>query len=483
MFLPLDKKPDWHHPPVVTLILVLANVLLFYTWQSNDERYDREAFEYYIDSGLMQTELKAYLADKGQPERLSKRDLEHGSHTAMDVFDEMRRDGDFQHRLEQGQVIKPGDLGYTDWRSKHDRFTRLKQRVVSEQFGLNPSNPSAVTLLTNLFLHGNDGHLLGNMVMLLLLGFGVEIILGRWLFLTGYLISGIIAGLTYVLLYSGETITTIGASGAIAGILGMSVMIYGFRKINFFYFLFIYFDYVKARAIWILPLYILSQLIIEFVFDTNINVAAHLGGFFAGLAYIAVLKLIPNALKSEQVDESQRAEKYRQSISTVQQLIAAMKIEQAHAELLQLQKSYPNDLTITQLLFSIAKFKPASEEYHALAQKLLNLPGSDKATVKIVYDTFIEYAAKAKPKPKWTPELMISLATRFAANGYLDEAEKLVNHVVSTMRDFPQNADGLFALAKYFNGKDKQKAQHYRELLTQLFPESMQARHLNQIVI
>lgn len=483
MFLPLDKKPDWHHPPVITLILVLANVLLFYTWQSNDEQYDREAFEYYIDSGLIQSELKAYLADKGQSERLSQQDLEHGSHTAMDVFDEMRRDGDFQHRLEQGQVIKPGDIGYNEWRSKHERFTRLKQRVVSEQFGLNPSHPSALTFLTNLFLHGNDGHLLGNMVMLLLLGFGVEIILGRWLFLIGYLFSGIIAGLTYVLLYSGETITTIGASGAIAGILGMSVMIYGFRKINFFYFLFIYFDYVKARAIWILPLYILSQLIIEFVFDTNINVAAHLGGFFAGLAYVAALKFIPNALKSEQVDESQRAEKYRQSISAVQQLIAAMKIDQAHTELLELQQSYPNDLTITQLLFSIAKFKPASDEYHALAQQLLNLPGSDKATVKIVYDTFIEYAAKAKPKPKWTPELMISLATRFAANGYLDEAEKLVNHVVSTMRDFPRNADGLFALAKYFNGKDKQKAQHYRKLLTQLFPESMQAKHLNQTAI
>ena len=216
MFLPLDKKPDWHHPPVITLILVLANILLFYTWQSNDEQYDREAFEYYIDSGLIQTELKAYLADKGQSERLSKQDLEHGTHTAMDVYDEMRRDGEFQHRLEQGKVIQPGDIGYADWQTKHKHFARLKQRVVSEQFGLNPSKPSALTFLTNLFLHGNSGHLLGNMVMLLLLGFGVEIILGRWLFLIGYFISGIAAGLAYVLLYSSETIATIGASGALS---------------------------------------------------------------------------------------------------------------------------------------------------------------------------------------------------------------------------------------------------------------------------
>lgn len=483
MFLPLDKKPDWHHPPLVTLILVLANVLLFYTWQSNDERYDQEAFEYYLKSGLIQTELKAYLIDKRQTERLSRQDLEHGTHTAMVVFDEMRRDGNFQRRLAQGLVIKPSDIGYTDWLTQHEHFIRLKQRVVAEKYGLNPYQPSVLTFMTNLFLHGNNGHLFGNMVMLLLLGFGVEIILGRWLFLLGYLICGLAAGLTYVLLNSGETVTTIGASGAIAGILGMSVMIYGLRKINFFYFLFIYFDYVKARAIWIIPLYILSQIIIEFVFDTNVNVAAHLGGFFAGIAYVAALKLIPNAFNAEQVDESQRAELYRQSIQSAQQLIAAMKNDEAREVLVQLQQAFPNDLTVMRLRFTIAKFKPASDEYHELAHQLLNLPGSDKVTVKIVYDTFTDYAAKAKPNPRWTPELMISLATRFAANGYLDEAEKLVNHMISTMQEFPRNAEGLFALAKYFNGKDKQKAQHYRDLLNQLFPESMQARHLNQSAI
>lgn len=481
MFLPLDKKPDWRNPPLVTLILVLINVLIFYTWQFGDERYEQEAFDYYIHSGLIQSELRAYLRDKGQTDRLSKQDIERGSHTAMTVFDEMRRDHDFQQRLELDQIIKPQDPGHTEWRSKHDRFTRLKQRIVSENYGLNPSTPSVTTLITNMFLHGNDGHLFGNMVMLLLLGFGVEIILGRLLFFIGYAFSGIAAGLAYVVLYSGDTITTVGASGAISGILGMSIMIYGMRKINFFYFLFVYFDYVKARAIWILPLYILSQLIIEFAFDSNINVAAHLGGFFAGLGFVGLLKVLPNVLKNDQIEASQKAADYQQAMTNIQQLMATMKIDEAREQLLTLQETYPHDLAITQLLFSIAKYNPASETYHQLAHKLLTLAGNDAATVKIVHDTFIDYANKAKPKPKWTPELMISLATRFAANGYLDEAEKLVNYLVNTIQDFPRNAEGLFALAKHFHGKDKRKAQHYRDRLKLMFPESMEARHLGQL--
>jgi hypothetical protein len=52
MFLPLDRKPDWKNPPLVTLLLVLINVLFFYIWQHSDEERQAEAFENYVYSGL-----------------------------------------------------------------------------------------------------------------------------------------------------------------------------------------------------------------------------------------------------------------------------------------------------------------------------------------------------------------------------------------------------------------------------------------------
>lgn len=480
MFLPLDQKPDWRNPPLVTLVLVIANVLIFYIWQYNDERYSKEAYEYYFYSGLVKTELKKYLEHKNTPDRLSEADLENATADAHEVFEEMRRDGEFLHLLEQNKIIKPDDPLYLDWRPKHNRFKRLQDRVIADKYGISPANPSALTLFTNMFLHGSSGHLIGNMVMLLLLGFGVEIIIGRLLFLIGYLFSGLTAGLLYVALFQGDAITGVGASGAIAGILGMSVMLYGLRKINFFYFLFVYFDYVKARAIWILPLYVLSQLIIEFVFNTNINVAAHLGGFLGGLVFIAVLKLVPNLINTAEFQSDQQQDALQNELSSVRQMIAAMQMDAAHQRLLELQKTHPDDQTINQLLFTTVKANPGSEAYHQHAHALLGLTGWDNATAKLIHETFSDYATRARPKPRWTPDMMVNIALRFAANGFLSDAETIMNHLIKARQDFPRNPEGLFALAKNYNGKDRDKAQHYRDLLIDLFPDSNEVKRLGK---
>ncbi len=479
MFLPLEKKPDWANPPVITLVLVILNVLIFYIWQHNDARYEQEAFEYYINSGLIKTELKAYLDFKKQPDRLSPQDIERGTHTAQEVLDEMLHDSGFQIQLEQNKVIKSGTPGYDDWRLSRNTYVRMRERSVIEQYGLDPSQPDIITVLTNMSLHGSDGHVLMNMLMLLLLGYGVEMILGRWLYLAGYMLAGITGSLAYAALYHDSTIHTVGASGAISGVLGMSVMIYGLRKINFFYFLFIYFDYVRARAIWIIPLYIISQLIIEFAFDTNTNVLAHLGGFAGGLMFVGVLKLIPDAVKISEIDAAQKQQEFNQLISSAQNHIAAMRFDEAKKILQPLQQSHPDNAIIIQCHFAIARYTPASEEYHQLAHQLLALAGRDKATAKIIHDTFQEYASKAKPKPRWTPDLMISIATRFAANGYLDDAEKLMASLLTNLRDYPRNPEGLLALAKGFVGKDKEKAQRYRTMLLEMFPGSPEAKQFN----
>ncbi len=476
MFLPLDQKPDWRNPPLVTLILVVANVLIFYIWQYNDERYSREAYEYYVVSGLIKTELNAYLQHIKKPDKLSEHDIETGSRKAREVFMDMRSDGKFQQLLENDKVIKPDDPDYLEWRPKHDRFKRLEQRIVAERYGISPANPTPTTLFTNMFLHGNDGHLLSNMAMLLLLGFGVEIIIGRLLFLLGYLLSGLTAGLLYVALFYSQAISGVGASGAIAGILGMSIMLYGFRKINFFYFLFVYFDYVKARAIWILPLYILSQLIIEFVFDTNVNVAAHIGGLLGGLIFIGILKLIPNVIKTEQIDQEREQENLQAELARARQFLAAMKFEEAQTCLAPLREQYAHDATVLQLSFDAARYNPASDDYHNFAHAIFNLPADDGPTARLMNDIFTDYAARAKPKPRWTPELLLNLAIRFAANGFLEDAEKIVNHLVNAARDFPRNAEGLYALARHYNGKDRDKASHYQQMLIQLFPDSQQAK-------
>ena len=481
MFLPLDRKPDWKNPPLITLIILVINVLCWYIWQTNDDTYSAEASEYYVTSGLYKTELRKYDEYTGTKDTLTKLDIDQFSSIAQQRALKMRKDGDFQNKLDANEIIKPGDAGYDDWHSKRTKYLYLRDHVVSYKYGLIPSNPHWYTYLTSMFLHVSNEHLWGNMVFLVLMGYVVEMCLGRALYLAGYMLSGLTGGLLFVLLFPHSATPGVGASGAIAGIMGMYVIIFGLRKINFFYFLFVYFDYVRAPAILMLPFFIAYQAFIQFVLDTNVNVAAHIGGLFGGALFAGVLKFIPGAINLAYVDEKQNEDSFHSEYQAALQLLASMKIDEAREKFEALLKQRPNDITLKQQLFNVTKYNPASEPYHDYAAQLLNLPGSDRATVKIIHDTFVEYASKAKPKPRWTPELMISMATRFAANGYLDDAEKLVNFLIKAKADFHRNPEGLAALAKYFNGKDKQKMDHYRELLLSLYPSSSEAQHLLQL--
>ncbi len=483
MFLPLDRKPDWRNPPLITLIILLINVVFWYVWQGNDSKYQAEAFEYYIYSGLYKTELKAYekyknLADK---DKLTTQDIEGHSMAAQKLLAELRGDGKFQDKLDTDQIIKPEDQGYQDWRSKRTKYDYLYNRVVGNKFGITPSKPSIITYFTNMFLHASNPHLWWNMFFFVFTGYVVEMLLGRSLYLIGYLLSGLTAAWLYVLLLPNSAIPGVGASGAISGVMGMYIVLFGLRKVKFFYTLFVYFDYIKAPAIVMLPFFILYLVVIPYFFDPNTNISAHVGGFFGGMLFAGVLKFIPGAINIAYLDEDKNEDRFQTDYQQAMQLLASMKIDEAREKFEALLKQRPGDITLKQQLYNVTKYNPASEPYHQYAAQLLNLHGSDKTTVKIIHDTFADYAARAKPKPRWSPELMISMAIRFAASGYMDDAEKLVNFMIKARVNFNRNAEGLAALTKYFNGKDKQKMDHYRKLLLSLYPDSSEAQHLQQI--
>lgn len=477
MFLPLERKPDWRNPPLITLILVIANVLIFYMWQFSDQRYENDAYSHYETSNLDIIELKKYSEYRKQKNEAEAEKPAY--HYTGELFKEMLMDGQFQKKLANNEIIRPDDPDYVDWRSKRDTFQALLNKSVSTKYALNPSQPSLLTYFTSMFLHADNAHLIGNMIMLILLGLGIEILVGRLLFLLGYVAAGLAGNHLYVMLYSDTFSYGLGASGAIAGVLGMAIMIYGLRKIYFFYFLFVYFDFIKARAVWILPLYIFSQAIIYFVFDSNINVAAHLGGLFGGLLFAGVLKFIPNAIRKDFVDEDQTKNAYRKEFTAAQQLIASMKIDEARKKFEALEKRHPDDIKIQQQLFTIAKYNPASEDYHRYAYKLLMLPGTDPATIKAIFETYQHYAAKAKPKPRWTPELLANIAIKFAAGGKLDDAEKIANILVKAMKDFEKNAEVLSALVKYYRNVDAEKSTRYKNTLLDLYPDSVEAKHVH----
>jgi membrane associated rhomboid family serine protease len=150
-----------------------------------------------------------------------------------------------------------------------------------------------IPLLSNLFLHGGWMHIIGNMWYLWLFGHSVEDCLGRLNFIYFYLLCGIAANLSQIVVDPGATVPTIGASGAISGVLGAYFLLYPRARISTLIPLFLFFPIIQIRAWLFLIFWFLLQLQSGLtLFTTGSSIAwwAHIGGFVAGMALVRTIK-------------------------------------------------------------------------------------------------------------------------------------------------------------------------------------------------
>lgn len=146
--------------------------------------------------------------------------------------------------------------------------------------------PVYITLLTSMFLHGSSLHLLGNMLFLYIFGDNVEDWWGHWRYLFMYLLFGLIAAGLQILVSPSSNVPFIGASGAIAGVMGCYFFLYPRAKINVLIIFFFFIRIVWIPAFIFLGFWILLQIIFGLItLSTASNIAffAHIGGFIAGL--------------------------------------------------------------------------------------------------------------------------------------------------------------------------------------------------------
>jgi membrane associated rhomboid family serine protease len=142
------------------------------------------------------------------------------------------------------------------------------------------------TLLTSMFLHGGWAHLGGNMLFLWIFGDNLERRFGHLRFLLFYLTCGLAAGLAHVLANAGSAVPTVGASGAISGVLGGYMLLFPRNRV----YVMSYGGVIAVPAMLMLGLWILMQFLNGFGSVANtpetagVAYVAHIGGFIAGLA-------------------------------------------------------------------------------------------------------------------------------------------------------------------------------------------------------
>jgi membrane associated rhomboid family serine protease len=148
------------------------------------------------------------------------------------------------------------------------------------------------TLVTSMFLHGNAGHLLGNLVFLWIFGDNVEDRFGHGRFLLFYLGAGMAAGAAQAAAVAASSIPIIGASGAIAAVMGAYFVLFPKSRVVMLIWLVFYIDFVEIPAMLFLGFWFLFQflgVLGEPSANGGIAFVAHLGGFVVGAALGRIL--------------------------------------------------------------------------------------------------------------------------------------------------------------------------------------------------
>ena len=163
------------------------------------------------------------------------------------------------------------------------------------QFGVIPAEitrfQDVYTLVTSLFLHGGLAHIFGNMVFLLVFGDNIEDAMGHVSYLLFYLLCGIAAALTQVLLSSTSTIPLIGASGAISGVMGAYIVLFPHGRVRTL----VFYQIILVPAWIMIGIWFALQLWSGFASlgdqaDGGVAFWAHVGGLVAGAVLVFLFR-------------------------------------------------------------------------------------------------------------------------------------------------------------------------------------------------
>lgn len=334
IIIPTEKRFDWQHAPLILFSIVLLNTLVFFLYQSGDNAKFQQAWTLYDQNQFIEFEwpaFKNYLAEHGRQDEVNQNqsylDNDQKINVAMRILVEQ---GFFQYlQTNQQSLISP--QRHEEWLTHRGQINTIIASISNNAFGLVPNQLRPITLLTYQFLHGGITHLLGNMFFLVICGFAVEASIGHLRFLIFYLVAGVVAGMSHAALDFSSADSLIGASGAVSGVMAMYLGIFRFKKIEFFYWFFIFVGYFRVQALFILPLYIAKE-IFSFYFDKDSNVAfmAHAGGFVVGVVLIGGLLLFKrNLLNEEYIEQDQDANPYQEKLAKVYRHFEQFRFDQA----------------------------------------------------------------------------------------------------------------------------------------------------------
>ena len=275
--------------PIVTFVLIALNVVAFLGTDSTIHTQQPELVEVHTKILLlaamhpeldMPIDVQEFVSnfEKSNPEAWKQ---------AVEHYKEMVKSSGVPARL----LEDPEQLQAT-MDSLGQRFHEVQAKSLLQNYGFVPSNPKPISYLTCMFLHTGWLHLIGNMWFLWLAGFILEENWGRVIYPIFYLLSGIGASLAHAAMYPHSVVPCLGASGAVAALMGGFLVRFPKLKIDMWGWAFFFRFRFKAPAYWLLPIWLLTEVFYGTLFGQSSGVAhwAHVGGFVFGAIAALVIQ-------------------------------------------------------------------------------------------------------------------------------------------------------------------------------------------------
>ncbi len=477
--IPLTGKISVRNPPIVTIAIVLINCLVWFVLQAGDADKQYKASKFYFTSGLVNIEISHYLAYRD--DRLREpvevmTDDQFDEETLVQNYLAMQGDDLFQQKLRNDEIITPSDQVYAEWKDLKTEYELISSQLTSRRYGFIPKHKSLLTSFTYMFMHASTGHLLGNMIFLWIVGCMLEMGLGRLQYAVLYIIGGLSAVWLFWLIYMTSIIPLVGASGAIAGLMGAFAVLFGRKRVKIFYSLGFYFNYLKIPAIILLPIWIGNEFYQLFGGgSTHVAYVAHLGGLIGGaLLGIVCLKFALGF--NDDVIADTPADEISPLIEKALQHIAELDMEAGRQLLEKVLAKEPDNIDALTHLFNVYKLDPEDDKFHQVTQKLIFELARSYNTYEKAHQIYSEYIRHTS-RPRLSPQLYIQLSMMFAATGHLEKSVKILTMVLKKVPDSPGLPTALLKLAGAYNQKGMaMNGNRCLKLICNKYPESTEAQ-------
>jgi membrane associated rhomboid family serine protease len=405
MLLPLrHENMEGRRWPVVTITLIALNVLIFLGthWKMDDEA----AQEVPVRKQILifaATHPEMPIADEDVNQWVNS--VRSANPKAWQQFQSQNRVLRDPVTDQDGSATETASL-QEEMNSLVEQLHQLEAVSVRHRFAFYPAHPTVTSYITANFLHAGFLHIIGNMWFLWLAGFILEDTWGRIIYPIVYLLAGAVALQVHAWSNPGSYVATIGASGAVAGLMGAFLSRFPTMKIHMIWILGIFRAYrFKAAAYWLLPAWLLMEVFYGSLFGAASGVAhwAHVGGFVFGAAVGYGIRRSGLEHIAEQGIQEKISWVSHPLLAEANEQLEQGKLDEAAANIKKLLAEKPDSVEAYRMLQQILWRKSDVPGRREVLQKLVELTVKAKDTEESLrsYEDFKSAGGEQLPAAVW----------------------------------------------------------------------------------